>query len=185
MVVAGIDYSMTSPSICIHKGSDWGLENCTFYFRTDKVKLAKDFGQFKGHLIEPWVQYEERFLNSAEWAEKLLREHEPSRITLEGYAMGAKGMVFHIGENTGILKQKMWLLKIPFIVPAPSAVKKFATGKGNANKEKMEDAFVAETGFDVRSAIGQTSGFTPSSDIIDSYYMAKWSFYKYGTEVSK
>jgi hypothetical protein len=69
-------------------------------------------------------------------------------------------------------------LRIPFDVPAPSAIKKFATGKGNANKEKMEEAFVAETGFDMRGAMKQTqSSFSPSGDLIDAYYMAKWAFH--------
>ena len=32
MVVAGVDYSLTSPAICIHSGEDWNYSNCKFYY---------------------------------------------------------------------------------------------------------------------------------------------------------
>jgi len=180
MVVVGIDYSMTSPSVCVHTGETWSLDNCVFHFRTDSNRMAKSFGNIHGHAIEKWSSQEERFLNSAKWVERIVNAIEGGvrHVTIEGYAMGAKGMVFHIGENTGLLKNTIWRLGIPFDTPAPGAIKKFSTGKGNANKEKMEEAFLEQTGFDVKAAIGQKSGFTPSGDIIDSYYMAKWAFHK-------
>lgn len=178
-VVAGIDYSMTSPAICIHRGDEWSFDNCKFYFRTDKKKLELKTKQFESSFIESWGCTEERFAAGAAWAGGILSTESPSLVTLEGYAMGAKGLVFHIGENTGQLKQTLWKLRLEFDVPAPSAIKKFATGKGNANKEKMEEAFVAETKFDMRKLTGQSAmSFTPSADLIDAYYMAKWCFYK-------
>jgi Holliday junction resolvasome RuvABC endonuclease subunit len=94
---------------------------------------------------------------------------------VEGYAMGAKGQVFQIAENTGLLKHKLWLTGIPFVTPAPTAVKKHATGKGNAKKEDMERAFVEETGWDIRHELGQSAkSWNPSSDIIDAYFMARF-----------
>jgi Holliday junction resolvasome RuvABC endonuclease subunit len=108
----------------------------------------------------------------------VLNKHFIDLVVIEGYAMGAKGLVFNIAENTGCLKQMLWVDGIKFITPAPTTVKKFATGKGNSNKEKMEEAFVAETGVDVRVPINQTKGSNPSSDIIDSYYMAKFGFFQ-------
>src|SRR5690606_25536350 len=108
------------------------------------------------------------------WADAIIKHHSPNIVSLEGYAMGAKGKVFHIGENTGCLKQVIWKNGVRYISPPPTVVKKFATGKGNANKEKMEEAFFAETSFDIRKAIGQSENtFNPSSDLIDAYYMAK------------
>ena len=179
MIVAGIDYSMTSPAICIHKGTEWHLDNCRFFFRTDKKKMEIKNDRFQSTLIEPWTSNEQRFMAGAAWAGAILSVEKPTKVTLEGYAMGAKGLVFHIGENTGQLKNIMWRLGLSWDVPAPSAIKKMATGKGNANKEKMEEAFVAETGFNMRPILGQTDlSFTPSADIIDSYYMAKWAFAK-------
>ena len=58
-------------------------------------------------------------------------------VALEDYAFAAKGRVFHIAENTGILKYKLFQQGIPLETISPSAVKKNATGKGNADKEMM------------------------------------------------
>jgi Holliday junction resolvasome RuvABC endonuclease subunit len=56
----------------------------------------------------------------------------------------------------------------------PTQIKKFATGKGNANKELMQDSFVKETGVDMKKLLTMTEKqWNPSSDIIDAYYIAK------------
>lgn len=176
-IICGIDYSMTSPAICIHSGDEWDLKNCQFYYRTSVKKLHVTVPKFEGMLQEDYLQEEERFYNSALWAERIIQKHKPVFAALEGYAMGAKGKVFHIGENTSLLKHIMWRNKLKFIVPPPTVIKKFATGKGNANKEKMEEAFVEQTSFDIRKAIGQSdASFNPSSDLIDAYYMCKYAF---------
>ena len=55
--------------------------------------------------------------------------------------------------------------------------KKFATGKGNANKVLMYEAFIEETGDDLAKLFefDPYTGQSPVSDIIDSYYIAKYS----------
>jgi hypothetical protein len=57
-----------------------------------------------------------------------------NQVALEGYAYNAKGRVFHIAENTGILKYKMFQRGVPLDIVEPTKVKKFATEKGNASK---------------------------------------------------
>lgn len=182
MIVAGIDYSMTSPAICIHQGSEWSIKNCQFFFRTDKKKVvAASTVQLQGELMADFSCNEERYFNNAEWARQKLEMYKPSILCLEGYAMGATGMQFHIGESTGQLKHVMWKAGISFETPPPTVVKKFATGRGNAKKDVLEAAFLAETGLDIRAEFkgAQTpASFNPSSDIIDSYYMAKFAFYE-------
>ena len=32
MRVAGVDYSLSSPAICVHEGEEWSYDNCTFYY---------------------------------------------------------------------------------------------------------------------------------------------------------
>ena len=91
----------------------------------------------------------------------------------------AKGQVFNIGENTGILKYKLRERVAPKMsIFAPSEIKKFATGKGNANKMLMYEAFTEETGDDLSLIFGPWDqgykGQSPVSDIIDSYYRAKY-----------
>jgi Holliday junction resolvasome RuvABC endonuclease subunit len=176
VIIAGIDYSMTSPAVCFHKSDSWDFSNCEFYFRNDGKKLQSS-GRFHHYTIDFYDSQEQRFRQSAEWVRSLMASWKPHLVVIEGYALGAKGLVFNIAENTGVLKQILWEEGISFITPAPTTVKKFATGKGNSDKAKMEEAFVAETGYaDLRTAINQTKGSNPSSDIIDSYYMAKFGF---------
>ena len=75
------------------------------------------------------------------------------QIALEGYAYGAQGRIFHIAENTGVLKYKIYQQSIPLTIFTPSEIKKFATGKGNADKEKMYDSFISETNILLKSII--------------------------------
>jgi Holliday junction resolvasome RuvABC endonuclease subunit len=177
VIIVGIDYSMTSPSICVHSGDAWSFDNCEFHFRNDNKKLQSS-GRFHHYGIEFYSSQEERFYQSAEWARKVLKPYKIDLLVLEGYAMGAKGLIFNIAENTGALKRMFWEEGIKFITPAPTTVKKFFQGKGNANKEAMEAAFLAETSVDVKPIINQTKGSNPSSDIIDSYAMAKFGFFQ-------
>ena len=103
--------------------------------------------------------------------------HLGNKLAIEGYAFGAKGQVFNIGENTGILKLKLAEKVANDInVIAPSAIKKFATGKGNANKVLMCEAFIEDTGDDLAKLFefDPYTGQSPVSDIIDSYYISKY-----------
>jgi hypothetical protein len=55
----------------------------------------------------------------------------------------------------------------------PSKVKKLATGKGNADKQAMYEAFSKETKTDLISVFGQNSLTNPVTDVIDSFYILK------------
>jgi Holliday junction resolvasome RuvABC endonuclease subunit len=180
MNIAGIDYSMTSPSICVHKGSKWSIENCTFHYIVSRDKHLVVTDQVKGSLHKEWNTSEQRFGNLATWSIDILNDAKVEDICLEGYAYGAgsKGLVFQIGENTGALKQKMFQMGIPFIVTPPTVIKKFATGKGNSNKEKMWDSFIEETGMNLFHILGQEEkkNFSPVSDMVDAYFLAKYKF---------
>lgn len=178
MIIAGIDYSMTSPAICIHEGTVWDISNCKFFYvvQTDKFLIVTD--QMRGTLYPSWNTQEQRFENLANWSLNILNEFHVTELSLEGYAMGAKGQVFSIGENTGVLKNKMMKSRIKFDVPPPTVIKKFATGKGNANKEMMWDFFLEETKFNFFQKLGQEEkkNWNPVSDLVDSYFLAKYRF---------
>lgn len=178
MIIAGIDYSYTSPAVCIHKGADWSYTNCIFYYLTQKDKHLVNTKILKGSIYPSWKQQEERFSNLSSWAAKHLTDENVSSAMLEGYAFGAgsKGLVFQIGENTGRLKSTLWEKSIPFQVTPPTVIKKFATGKGNANKEKMWESFKSETNINLFDLLGQEEGkhWNPVSDIVDSYFIAKY-----------
>jgi Holliday junction resolvasome RuvABC endonuclease subunit len=101
-------------------------------------------------------------------------------VGLEGYAFNAKGKVFNIAENTGILKYKLWQQRIPLTVISPTEIKRLATGKGNADKELMTRQFRIDTGLNLKQELTPKSSkvINPVSDIVDSYYVCKELWYK-------
>ena len=107
------------------------------------------------------------------WALDVLKSYDVDAVLLEDYAYAATGRVFNIGENTGILKYRLARSDINIYTVTPNEVKKFATGKGNANKELMLSNFITQTGVDVRE-IMDYAGENPISDIVDSYYICKY-----------
>lgn len=172
--IVGIDYSMTSPAMCVHIGDQWSFNNCRFFYLTDKKKFAVTSPFLEGYLHLHFLTQEERFDNISNFF--LSKIPDGSKVYIEGYAFGAKGQVFNIGENVGLLKHKLWKKGISYDVLAPSAVKKFATEKGNADKLKMHEAFVKEVGIKLDCHFGIVAGQSPASDIIDAYYISKLGF---------
>lgn len=173
-IVVGIDYSMTSPAICVHVGHSWSLKQCTFHFLTTKKKYLLSNKQYNSYYHQDFLTQEERFDNISTWA--LTHIPHTAEVYLEGYAFAAKGVVFDIAENTGLLKHKLHTHDIEFKTFSPPSIKKFATGKGNANKLAMCHKFVDETQCDISSIIHCNEGESPMSDIIDAYYIAKYGF---------
>jgi hypothetical protein len=59
---------------------------------------------------------------------------------------------------------------------APTHIKKFATGKGNAKKEMMYESFLTETqrNLQLELEIKSEKIGNPVSDIVDSYYICKY-----------
>ncbi|MBC8442600.1 MAG: hypothetical protein H8D80_00255 [Proteobacteria bacterium] len=184
MTIAGIDYSLRGPSICIFKGEPgdaFCFESCVFYYLTDVKKYAKTFlGNIHGSLSSDVESDISRYDSISSWGVGKIMEHNCSEVGLEGYSYGSKGKVFHIAENTGVLKYKLWQERIPIDIVAPTTVKKEATGKGNADKKMMHKFFFLETGQDLKRKItplkkGVTS---PISDVVDSYYICKCLYRK-------
>jgi len=179
IITAGIDYSMTSPSICVHTGKDWSINNCVFYYMVQKDKHLVITEQLRGSLYPAWETTEQRFHNLAVWSLDVLNEHRVSFAVIEGYSYGSSSSrLFQIAENGGTLKQMIWKNNIPFDVTPPTVIKKLATGKGNANKEKMWDSFIEETGLNLFNILGQEEKkhWNPVSDMVDAYYLSKHCF---------
>lgn len=174
--VAGIDYSMTSPAICVHEGKNWSIDNCVFYYLVKKPKLILKTKQLKGFLYKDFKTQQERFNNLSIWSINILNDHGIKNVGLEGYSYGSSSnRLFEIGENTGLLKQKMWSNEILFEVYAPPSVKKFGCGKGNAGKDVMWESFKKETNLNLFHIFGLDEGknTNPINDIVDAYYICK------------
>jgi Holliday junction resolvasome RuvABC endonuclease subunit len=121
----------------------------------------------------------ERFYNISQWAMSILKKFSVQEVCLEGYAMGAKGRVFNIAENTALLKYHLWRANIKYHTPSPTTVKKYYTGKGNSGKTLMHDAFVERTGINLVQEFGQNAESNPVSDIVDSHAMLCYGFHTY------
>jgi Holliday junction resolvasome RuvABC endonuclease subunit len=176
VIIAGIDYSMTCPCICTGPFlKTFRFKDFIFNFLTGKEKrVGKWLGkQIIGTQHAAYSSPEQRFNNIASWAINIVNSAD--FVVLEGYAMGAKGLVFHIGENTGLLKHNLWLFQKRFVVVAPKTIKKFATGSGNARKEQMYESFLAETKVDLLALFEQTKVNSPVNDIVDAFYMNKYA----------
>jgi hypothetical protein len=175
MLIAGIDYSLNGPAVCVFHGSEYfAFDRCQFYYLTDIKKNASTFfGNIQGQLFKDYKEECERYDSISDWVMGVVGECE--QVAIEGYAYGAQGRVFHIAENTGILKYKLYEASIPLEVVTPSHVKKLASGKGNADKTMMYESFLKETGIKLKDTISPNKKDigNPVSDIVDAYYICK------------
>jgi len=178
MIKAGIDFSITSPAICIGRPG----ETPTFHaFRKAKKQVSCHPNLILYDYPE-WSTQEERFDKLATWAVQIVADADI--IQMEAYAMRAMGNVFDIGEATGVLKHKLYVLGKKFErLIVPSEAKKFATGKGNSKKNQMAISYLKEPcAIDVFGILGKEfdenneNVASPMSDIIDAYWM--WKFHE-------
>jgi hypothetical protein len=188
----GIDYSLSSPGVCVNTSEgEFKYEDCTFYFLTNTKKYDATFCRpfvtnvrYIGTSHKPYTSEPERYSQIADWAINIIKSYGDATtgmnrikptIQIEDYSYGSTGRVFHIAENLGLLKYK---LKIEcgwdYTLLPPSVVKKFATDKGNANKDLMLDAFEKDTGTNLAQVFDTTSK-SPVSDVADAYFICKYT----------
>ena len=185
MRIAGIDYSLTSPAICVWKSTDdrlFNFDDCALYYlEIPKRRGPTPHGILNIHATPypEWKTEEERHELLSKWTMSIITGCE---VFIEGYAFATSGTshVRSIAENTGLLKHKMHKVKQTFTSVPPTVIKKYATGKGNANKEIMYDAFCAEilTPLDLKSRLTpkSTKLRNPVTDIVDSYFICKYGW---------
>ncbi len=172
--IVGIDYSLSCPAVCILNLK--GFSSSQFFYITTKKKYEGEVANnIKGFLMKPWTDPIQRFELLSDFVLENLPEN--SIIFIEGYSFGSKGRaIFQIAENGGILKYRLTGQEYHIIPPAN--VKKFATGKGNSNKEKMYNQLLQDEGVDLKKMLGQETLDSPVSDIVDAYYIAKCGYYE-------
>ena len=185
----GIDYSLSSPGVCINTSEDeFQYEDCKFYYLTNTKKYQGTFKEniafgtsaveYIGTPHRPYSSEPERYNNIADWAIDIIKSYtwwqEQPIIQIEDYSFGSTGRVFHIAENLGLLKYKLKMeCGWDYTLLAPSVIKKFATDKGNANKELMLGAFQEDTGVNLEVLL-DSSVKSPITDIADAYFICKY-----------
>lgn len=183
----GIDYSLSSPGVCVNTSEgEFKYEDCTFYFLTNTKKYDSTFkdGDIKyvgtGHKL--YTSEPERYNNIADWVIDIIKaQYSPHRVSkkhpiiqIENYSYGSTGRVFHIAENLGLLKYKLKMeCGWDYTLLPPSVIKKFATDKGNANKDLMLDAFHKDTGANLE-LLFDTKSKSPITDVADAYFICKY-----------
>ena len=172
--IVGIDYSLTRPAVCINNEGEY-----MFYYLTSKKKyigqMAKNIIGFEHQEYDTPIK---RFSQISDWAintfNRLTYDLKNLKVFIEGYSFGSKGQaIFQIAENCGILKYRLQQLNLSYDTVVPSVVKKGATGKGNADKDMMYEAFLKETNIDLKKIFDTDKVGNPISDIADSYFIQK------------
>lgn len=171
--ILGIDFSLTSPAYTLL------TDNQVTCYCVSSVKQPIDMSVSSNMRIVIYPiekQFEtpyHRMNYLAEITESFAKQAE--HVCIEDYSFGSIGMIFSIAEITGYVKYRLWRMgKSPCLV-APTKIKKWATGKGNANKELMITSFTQKTGIDLLEKLPlnkQKPFSSPISDIVDSYYIA-------------
>lgn len=74
-------------------------------------------------------------------------ENQVRIVAIEGYSYASRNSQAHsLGELGGVIRVALHEKALPYVVIAPTARAKFATGKGNASKSEVVSAVSAKTG---------------------------------------
>ena len=122
MKIAGIDYSLTSPAICVWKETNvnrhFNFSVCDVHYLETAQRLRRPpiFGLLKNlypEIYPEWKTEEQRHDLLSEWA---MRCTQDCVVFIEGYAFATSGKshVRSVAENSGLLKHKMHKIKQPF-----------------------------------------------------------------------
>ena len=177
----GIDFSLTSPAVCVIHPYDVDipfvpLSHCEiFYFAKTARQATCNHPAFHPHTYPPYLNDLGRFQSLAEWVVECIGDTRSGAI--EGYAFAANGQITRIAESTGILKFLLHQKDIALDAYAPAQIKKFATGKGRADKSQMAFSFGTihgdgEQPFDLANVLNCRLDASPCSDIVDAYFIA-------------
>ena len=184
--LAGVDYSLTSPAICVWKETDdnrqFNFDMCDVYYLETSQRLKRaqhEVLNLHAEKYPEWKTEEQRHDLLSDWTMSIISGCE---VFIEGYAFATSGKshVRSVAENSGLLKHKMYKVNQTFTSIPPSVIKKYATGKGNANKDLMYDAFSEEsnTPSDLQKVLRPKSNklTNPTTDIVDSYWICKYGW---------
>jgi len=146
MKILGVDGSLTSSGLCV----------------LDDTKVID---------TNTIPTYDLRGVSRLVYIKKIIRgyleAHKPDVVVVEGPAMGVKGgRVFDMGEMYGLIKMESCRVCKDVIQVAPTSMKKFITGKGNAKKPQIRDALLTKWDIDI-----------DQEDIADATGLALFAYY--------
>lgn len=176
MIISSIDFSMSSPGISKYDTNDeLDFLNIKKYFLNTNKRFNKDWSDINlyGSLMPKFDWNMPRFDYITDWVIEKVKDSDI--VTLEDYSFNSKGVVFNIGEITGLLKYKLYKHNIQFYPIGITKIKKDFSGKGNATKIEMLTAATNEIGFNLKTKMElKEAELSPALDIIDSYAQLKY-----------
>jgi Holliday junction resolvasome RuvABC endonuclease subunit len=143
--ISGIDPSISGTGKCIMElDDDYNVNDIWFYGWTSTKNRSMECNNVKVfHVGTKYDTYS--VLERQEIAYPLIHEgmDDVSFAAFEGYAFGksATNSLVQLGEFNGGLKRELWRKNIGITIYPPAVVKRFATGKGTADKVMMSAAF--------------------------------------------
>jgi Holliday junction resolvasome RuvABC endonuclease subunit len=181
MLCAGIDLSLSSPAVCINiDPCSFAFNTCKFYCLTSNKKHVLKGEVLECALFPDYATQLQRYHNISNWIVEKINLYKVNVVFLEDYSFNSTGRVFNIAENAGVLKYRLWNEGKQIYTIPPTVIKKTATGKGNSNKEIMQQFFIEETTVNFKEQFKLTEKqWSPSSDLIDSYYVCKTGCFNY------
>ena len=103
-----------------------------------------------------------RLQSIADEVSRVLDVWKPDNAVIEAYAIYRVSSVVAVVSVGTVVRKLLYDRRIPWVEVPPTTLKKFATGKGNAQKNDMAAAAKAKLGYN-----------SPSDDIIDAVWLAK------------
>jgi len=146
MRIAGLDLSINGTGIvCVELDNDLNVLSQDYLGFTSVKKLVTDKILF--FKKENFSDYIEKNLWVLEKIKDFIKDVE--YVSIEDYALNAKGRVFDIGEYTGLIKHVLYAEDKKIRLYDPLSIKLFACGTGNTKIDKtfMQYAYEQKENF--------------------------------------
>lgn len=152
----GLDIS-TKLGLCIIEVSE--LDKCWDVIRAIEIAPKLGTGRFKNYqraeeiAYQVWVEIDGACIDLA---------------LIENFAYGNHYTLSMLTEITTLVKHNLWDLDIPFLTIAPTALKKFITNNGKADKSQMAKMCFERYGFG-HSSDNVTDAFALAQVLVEVY----------------
>jgi hypothetical protein len=180
MKIAGLDLSISSSGIIIEEiDENFEIKNIERHGFTNVKKnsiLPNIVYYHKDDFRNDYERYQFFCDHIVSWCK------DCEYIAVEDYAYsmsGASGLIFSLAEFEGNIKLSLFREGCKLRFYTPNQNKKFFSGRGNADKIGMRDAFNAWTGKkpdlgDLPLVTNGKAGNSPTSDIIDAFSLCEF-----------
>ena len=193
-VFVGIDPSINSTGLTIQKYKDEKLVKELFFIIKPEQRLTKkeskisiknftfitynkiDISEYKenNHISEYYKTI--NMISIAETIYNIIKKHTTKNdninISMEGISYGSANKTKSIFDLAGLnYLIRLFIIKdghMKLIICPPQEIKKFASGKGNANKNILITSFII--------LFPEFEQLAKLDDLVDSYYMAKYAY---------